>query len=148
MWIQTVRCSHFHRDRPIPYTRGLHVFGYSTVTEQRCGYASLITDNDLFFSFNLTTRSNSLNNKFYSQYQYFLYNTISNLFDKGMNHKQIADWLNTRDIKTPRGHKFSNAHSHSILKKKKLSDDKFQTVYPSEISNCSLEHFDKSVMNQ
>ena len=65
-----------------------------------------------------------------------------------MNYKEIADWLNERGIKTARGKKFRNAHTHSILKKKRLSDERFQQTFPSQISNCSIEHFDKSVINQ
>jgi|TARA_X000000950_G_scaffold277276_1_gene366449 hypothetical protein len=65
-----------------------------------------------------------------------------------MNYKEIADWLNERDIKTARGKRFRNAHTHSILKKKRMSDDKFSRTFLSEITNCSIEHFDKSILNQ
>ena len=97
--------------------------------------------------FDLTTISTSLNNQKYSEYQYYLYNTISELFHKGMNYKEIADYLNEKGIKTARGKTFRNAHTHSILKKKRLSDDKFQKEFPSEISNCSIQYFDKNLVN-
>ena len=120
---------------------------YSTVLRGGCTDARLVKDSDLFFLFDLTTASTSLNNQNYSEYQYFLYNTISELFHKGMNYKEIADWLNERDIKTARGKRFRNAHTHSILKKKRISDEKFQQEFVSTIENCSLEYFDKSVIN-
>ena len=38
----------------------------------------------------------------YSEYQQFLYDTITDLREKGWNYRQIADWLNQNDYKTPR----------------------------------------------
>jgi hypothetical protein len=65
-----------------------------------------------------------------------------------MNYKEIADWLNDNGYKTLRGKRFRNAHTHSIVKKKRLSIDKFSKTYPTEVSNCSLEVYDKSILNQ
>ena len=103
--------------------------------------------NSIFFSFDLTTVSSSLNNQNYSEYQYFLHSTILDLFNKGMNFTEIANYLNEKGIKTTRGKTFKNAHTHSILKKKRLSDDKFNREFPSEISNCSIQYFDKNLLN-
>ena len=130
--------------RPIIIT----VPNYSTVTQRTCGYALLMSNSDLFFSFDLTTRSTSLNNQNYNEYQQFLYDTISGLYLNGMNYKEIADWLNDNGYKTLRGKRFRNAHTHSIVKKKRLSIDKFSKTYPTEFSNCSLEVYDKSILNQ
>jgi len=113
-----------------------------------CGYALLISNSDLFFSFDLTTRSSSLNNQNYNEYQQFLYNTISDLLLKGMNYQEIADWLNDNGYKTLRGKRFRNAHTHSIIKKKKRSNERFDTTYPSELSNPSLEIYDKTLLNE
>lgn len=121
---------------------------HSTVTEYGCGYAHLISNSDVFFSFDLTTRSTSLNNQNYNEYQQFLYDTISGLLLKGMNYKEIADWLNDNGYKTLRGKKFRNNHTHSIMKKRKLSNERFSETYPTEFSNCSLEVYDKSILNQ
>jgi hypothetical protein len=101
---------------------------------------------DIFFSFDLVTRSTSLNNPIYSDYQQFLFDTIADLFNKGMNHREIADWLNDQGYTTPRGKRFNNAHTHSILKKKSRSNERFNQTFPSEIKNCSLEHFDKTLV--
>ena len=120
---------------------------YSTVTKGRYRCANLINNSDLFFSFDLTTRSTGLNKPHYTEYQYFLHDTISDLFDKGMNFKEIADWLNDNGYKTPRGKKFRNGHTHSIIKKKKISDNKFSAEYLSEIKNCSLDCFEKTLIN-
>ncbi len=64
-----------------------------------------------------------------------------------MNFKQIAYWLIENGYFTVRGKKFKNAHTHFILKKKKMSDDKHNRLYPSSLTNCSLEITDKSKLN-
>ena len=107
-----------------------------------------MTDNDLNFTFDLVTRSSSLNNQNYNEYQQFLYDTISELLLKGMNYKEIADWLNENGYTTLRGKKFRNNHTHSIMKKKRLSNKIFSRTNPSEFSNCSIEVYDKSILNQ
>ena len=112
----------------------------------RC--AELINNSDLFFSFDLTTRSTSLSQRYYNEYQHFLHDTISDLLLKGMNYQEIADWLNDNGYKTVRGKRFRNAHTHSIIKKKRLSNERFDTTYPSELSNFSLEIYDKTLLNE
>ena len=97
---------------------------YSTVSFVRCNGGLEIKDTDLHFTFDLITRSSSLNKQFYSTYQYFIHYIISEKLDKGMNYKEIADWLNDNGYTTVRGKRFRSAHTRSILKKKKISDDK------------------------
>ena len=101
----------------------------------------MISNSDV--NFDLVTRSSSLNKQFYSEYQQFLYDTISEQLDKGMNYKQIAEWLNDNGYKTARGHSFRNNHTHSIIKKKRISDQKHNEKYPSSLENCSIEITDK-----
>ena len=124
------------------------MIAYSTVTFVRCRGAFSIRDTDLLFSFDLVTRSSSLNKQYYSQYQILLYRIITEMFDKGMNYKEIADWLNDNGYTTSRGKKFRNAHTHSIVKKKKLSDEKHTRLYPSTMENCSLEVTDRRLVNE
>ena len=114
----------------------------------RCGGAFSIRDTDLLFSFDLVTRSSSLNKQYYSEYQTLLFRIITEMFDKGMNYKEIADWLNNNGYTTSRGKKFRNAHTHSIVKKKRLSDDKHTRLYPSTMENCSLEVTDRRLVNE
>ena len=54
----------------------------------------------------------------YTEYQYFLYKTISKLREKGMTFNQIAEHLNKKKILSARGRKFRGGHVHSIMKKK------------------------------
>ena len=121
---------------------------YSTVTFVRCRGASLITTSEVNFKFDLVTRSSSLNKQYYSEYQTLLYRIITEMFDKGMNYKEIADWLNDNGYTTSRGKKFRNAHTHSIVKKKRLSDDKHTRLYPSTMENCSLDVTDRRLVNE
>jgi DNA invertase Pin-like site-specific DNA recombinase/DNA-binding transcriptional MerR regulator len=120
---------------------------HSTVSFVRCRGGSLIEDTSLYFTFDLITRSSSLNHQYYSEYQTLIHDIISDKLDKGMNYKEIADWLNENGYLTVRGKRFRNAHTHSIVKKKKMSDDKHNRMYPSSLTNCSLEVTDKRLVN-
>ena len=46
-----------------------------------------------------------------------------------------------------RGKKFKGNHVHSIVKKKRLKDEKLEREYPEEWSEFSLEVVDKSLVN-
>jgi hypothetical protein len=83
----------------------------------------------------------------YSDYQQFLYNTISDFREKGWNYKQIADWLNENDYKTPRNKKFLGAHAHSIVKKKRIREKRLTTMYPLKLSDFALRFVDKTLLN-
>ena len=61
-----------------------------------------------------------------------------------MNYKEILEWLNKRQIKTAKGRTVRNGYNHSILNKKRISDDKFQQIFPSLITNCALDCFEKN----
>ena len=99
----------------------------------RCNGGLEIKDTDLYFTFDLTTRSSSLNHQYYSEYQHILYDIISERLGEGMNYQEIADWLNNNGYTTVRGKEFGNAHAHSIIKKKcglRKSDTRYdQTRY-------------------
>ena len=107
----------------------------------------MIEDTSLHFTFDLVTRSSSQNHQYYSEYQHFLYDIITERLGEGMNYQEIADWLNNNGYTTVRGKEFGNAHAHSIIKKKKISDDKHSRMYPSSLTNCSLEVTDRRLIN-
>ena len=113
----------------------------------RCNGGLEIKDTDLHFTFDLITRSSSLNKQFYSTYQYFIHDIISEKLDKGMNYKEIADWLNDNGYKTPRGKKFRNAHAHSIVKKKKIREVRLNRTYEPKITDFSLRFIDKTIID-
>ena len=85
---------------------------------------------DTFFCFTITYRTPLLQKPLYSEYQQFLYETISKLRETGLTFNQIAEQLNAQGHKTPRGKLFTGAHAHSIVKKRRIRDDKLKREYP------------------
>ena len=82
----------------------------------------------------------------YTEYQYFLFETIAKLRKKGMTFNRIADHLNKKKILSVRGKKFRGAHVHSILKKKRMRDKKLEREYPEVRSDFYLDVYDKSII--
>ena len=82
----------------------------------------------------------------YTEYQYYLYETLSELRDKGMTFNQIADHLNKKGILSVRGKQFRGAHVHSILKKKRMRDKKLEREYPEVRSDFYLDVYDKTIL--
>ena len=117
---------------------------YSTVTELG---GNEVTHADQFFCFSITYRTSNLNLPRYSQYQFFLYETITAHREKGKTFDQIADWLNKKRYLSVRGKKFKGNHVHSIVKKKRLKDEKLEREYPEVWSDLSLEVVDKTLVN-
>ena len=117
---------------------------YSTVAFVRCNDASFPAD--VVFRFTITQRTPHLNGPLYSQYQFFLYETITEQREKGKTYDQIAEWLNNRGYLSVRGKKFKGNHVHSIVKKKRLKDEKLKKKYPEIWSDFSLELFDKKLI--
>ena len=105
---------------------------YSTVDKDGCGVVRF--NADFFFCFTINFSSLSLNISFYSQYQFFIYETINEQIEKGKTFNQIAEWLNRKGYLSVRGKKFRVAHFHSIVKKKRLPDEKLEREYPEQWS--------------
>ena len=58
-----------------------------------------------------------------------------------MNYKEIADWLNEKGYLSVHGKKFKGNHVHSIVKKKRLKDEKLAREYPEVRSDFYLDIF-------
>ena len=121
------------------------VLTYSTVDKDGCGVVRF--NADFFFCFTITLSSPSLNRSFYSQYQFFLFETIIEQREKDKTFNQIAEWLNEKGYLSVRGKKFRAAHVHSIVKKKRLRDKKFEKEYPEVRSDFHLDIFDRTLIN-
>jgi len=111
----------------------------------RCNDAS--TSADLSYNFTITFRRPPFNVLQYSEYQFFLYETITGQREKGKTFDQIAEWLNKKGYLSLRGKKFKGNHVHSIVKKKRLKDEKLEREYPEVWSDFSLEVVDKTLVN-
>ena len=121
------------------------VFGrYSTVSFVRCN--AVVENADLTYNFSITYRRPPFTVPQYSQYQFFLYETIIEQRERGKTFDQIAVWLNRKGYLSVRGKKFRGAHIHSILKKKRLKDEKLEREYPEQWSDFSLEVVDKTIL--
>ena len=95
----------------------------------------------------MTIRRPSLNVPLYSKYRFFLYKTITEQREKGKTFDQIAEWLNKKGYLSVRGKKLGGNHVHSIVKKKRLKDEKLEREYPEVWSDFSLEVVDKTLVN-
>ena len=101
---------------------------------------------DVLFHFSISYRRPPFTVPQYSQYQFFLYETIIAHREKRKTFNQIAEWLNEKGYQSVRGKKFRGAHVHSIVKKKRLKDEKLAREYPEEWSEFSLEVVDKTIL--
>ena len=118
---------------------------YSTVSFRRCSVEFFSAD--VVFCFSITYRHPPFSVPQYSEYQFFLYETITEQREKGNTFDQIAEWLNEKGYLSVRGKKFKGNHVHSIVKKKRLKDEKLEREYPEEWSDFSLEVVDKTLVN-
>ena len=117
---------------------------YSTVAKGRCRGAFSIAD--LTFKFTITYRSPALAGNYYSDFQLFLYQTISEHREQGMTFDAIAEWFNKEGYLTVRGKKFRGAHVHSILKKRLAKEELLNREYPTVWSDFSMEVVDKTIL--
>ena len=118
---------------------------YSTVSFVRCN--AVVENADLTYNFSITYRRPPFTVPQYSQYQFFLYETIIEQRERGKTFDQIAEWLNRKGYLSVRGKNFRGAHVHSIVKKKRLKDEKLEREYPEKWSDFSLEVVDKTLVN-
>ena len=118
---------------------------YSTVSFVRCNDA--FSSTYLTYNFTITYRRQPFNVPQYSEYQFFLYETITEQKDKRKTFGQLADWLNKKGYLSVRGNMFKGDHVHSIVKKKRLKDEKLEKEYPKVRSDFSLEVVDKTLVN-
>ena len=63
-----------------------------------------------------------------------------------MTFNQIADQLNKKGILSVRGKKFRGAHVHSIIKRKRVRDEKLERKYPEVRLDFYLDIYDKSIL--
>ena len=104
-------------------------------------------DVDVFFCFEMVLTTRNLLVYPYSDYQTKLHDIIQNLHDEGLGYRKIAQWLNENGYQTPRGKRFFNTHVFSILKKKRLRDERLNQEVKVEYRNFSLEFIERKLIN-
>jgi len=66
-----------------------------------------------------------------------------------MGYRKISHWLNENGYKTPRGKRFFNTHVHSILKKKRIRDERMNSLPEDrfEIGPLRIEYVERKIIN-
>ena len=82
---------------------------------------------DPTFNFTLTCRSPALTGNYYSDYQLFLYQTITERREQGMTFDAIAEWLNNGGYLTVRGKTVQRCSRPFNLKKEISKGGVFET---------------------
>ena len=93
---------------------------------------------DVIFHFSITYRRPPFNVPQYSEYQFLPYETITAHREKGKTFDKIAELLNKKGFLSVRGKKFKGNHINSIVKKKRIKDEKLEREYPERNLNYSL----------
>ena len=93
----------------------------------------------MLFDINITEKN--LNNYFYSEHQQYLYNTIKELHQKGLEYKKISNWFNERNIKTPIGSEFKGNYVLSIFKKGKIREERVNREFEWKIEKVKISFY-------
>ena len=64
-----------------------------------------------------------------------------------MGYKKIAVWLNEKGYQTTRGKPFLHGHVFSILKKKRLRDERLNREVEREYKNFDLWFIERKLIN-
>tara|TARA_B100001121_G_scaffold308931_1_gene334233 strand:- start:504 stop:851 length:348 start_codon:yes stop_codon:yes gene_type:complete len=96
------------------------------------------TNIQVFLSFTVKITTSHLNKIRYSPYQQELWEIIREKHNSGMGYRLIANWLNKHKYKTLRGHKFKNSHVYSILKKKRIANERMENKSEFVIQDLGL----------
>ena len=120
--------------------------GYSGITS--FGGKSYSDNVDVFLIFHLELRASHLNARTYSEYQQFLYRRVIALRQKGWTFNRIARWFNDKGYLTVRGRVFKGSHVHSIVKKKRASDERVNRRYKPKLTQFRLRFMDRTLINQ
>ena len=93
----------------------------------------------VFVSFTVKINASHLKKIRYSNYQQKLWEIIKEKRDSGIGYRKISYWLNEHGYKTTRGRTFKNTHVFSILKKKKIADERTEIRFQPIIQNLKLK---------
>ena len=104
---------------------------YSTVSEWwgSVVFSGNLPTTEVYFTFDLDVVASHLHGSNYTEYQQFLYETVSRLRAKHWSFPKIANWLNENGYPTVRGKTFRSAHVHSIVRKKRVKDERLSKRY-------------------
>ena len=93
-----------------------------------------------YLCFDVEVTSNQLWHTHYSPYQSFLHNKIKQLKAEGLGYRKIAKRLNEENIKTSRGNTFYPSSVYSILKKKKIRNERLNQKFEKKVCEFWFEY--------
>ena len=104
---------------------------------------------ETYLTFDLTVRASHLWVAPYNDYQQYLYETIMEFREKGWTFKQIAKWFRDNGYETVTGKRFYATHVFSILKKKRLRDERLSSIPKDrfEIGPLRIEYVERKLIN-
>jgi len=102
----------------------------------------------VYLTFDLDIVASHLYGSSYTEYQQFLYEALTDLCSKHWSFPVIANWLNENGYPTVRGKTFPNAHVHSIVRKKRVKDERLSNRYAPKLSNFGIRFIDRTLINQ
>ena len=76
----------------------------------------------------------------YSENQKQIFNKIKRLKKKGLGYRRIAQYLNSKNIKTDCGNEFKNNNVHSMLKKGLIRHNRLKQKPKIEIYDVSINY--------
>ena len=103
---------------------------------------------DVFLIFHLEVRASPLNARTYSEYQQFLHRRVTALLQKGWTFNKITRWFNDNGYPIILGRIFKSSHVHSIVKKKKASDERVNRRCKPKLTQFRLRFMDRTLVNQ
>ena len=93
---------------------------------------------NVFLSFTIKITASHLRKIRYTPYQYELWNICNSMREEGATFPAIAKYLNENGYKSARGKLFKNPHIHSILKKKRIYEERHRDITAPDIENMRL----------
>ena len=99
-----------------------------------------------FLIFSIEIQSNDLSyHQEYSKRQEIVYRLIKHLHIEGLGYRKISQRLNSWGIKTQRGKQWFNTSVSSVLKKKRLRDERVESirnqVFEPVISKMKVKYY-------
>ena len=95
-------------------------------------------DINFYLAFTVKIAASHLRKIRYTPYQCELWNICNSIREEGGSFPAIAKYLNENGYKSARGKLFKNAHIHSILKKKRMAEERQRDITAPHIEKMRL----------
>lgn len=93
---------------------------------------------NVYLSFTVKITASHLRKIRYTPNQYELWNICNSMREEGATFPAIAKSINENSYKSARGKSFKNPHIRSILKKKRMAEERQRDISSPHIENMRL----------